>query len=62
MSRQWGGLRLCCHSADLDRMESWVMRFSKAKCGVLHLGRNNGTHLYRLEAALLDRSSAEGDV
>lgn len=38
------------------------MRFSKGKCGVLHLGRNNYMHQYWLEADLLERSSVEKDV
>ena len=51
---------------NLDRLEGWVgrilMRFNKSKCRVLHLGRNNHMHQYRLGDDLLERSSAEKDL
>ena len=37
---------------DLNRLESWacvnLMRINTAKCKVLHMGRKNPRHLYRL--------------
>jgi len=51
---------------DLDRLESWAQRnltkFNKGKCRVLHLGRNNTIHQYRLGADLLESSSVERDL
>ena len=37
------------------------MKFNKGQCSVLHLGRNNPMHQYRLGADLLESSSAERD-
>ena len=51
---------------DLDRLEIWtqgnLMKFNKSKCKVLHLGRNNPMHQYRLRADLLESGSVEKDL
>ena len=38
------------------------MSFNKSKCRVLHLGRNNCMHQYRIGGYQLERSSAEKDL
>ena len=51
---------------DFDRLKRWaqvnLMRFNMAKCKVLHLGRRNPRHLYRLEGAVLESCSAKKDL
>ena len=51
---------------NLDRLERWahanLMKFNKAKCKVLHLGRSNPKHRYRLGREWLESSLEKKDL
>ncbi|GAB0197122.1 mitochondrial enolase superfamily member 1 [Grus japonensis] len=51
---------------DLNRLERWArvnhMKFNKTKCKVLHVGRRNSKHDYRLGGEWIDSSPEEKDL
>ncbi|GAB0175845.1 mitochondrial enolase superfamily member 1 [Grus japonensis] len=48
---------------DLDRLERWAyLKFSKAKCKVLHMGQGNPKHSYRLGGEWIESSPEEKDM
>jgi len=51
---------------ELDRLEQWDcvnrIEFNKAKCKVLHVGRGNSKHKYRLGGERLENSPEEKDL
>lgn len=47
---------------DLDRFEGLNMKFTKAKCTVLHLGQSNPRYKYRLGQEWIETSPKEKDL
>ncbi|GAB0187048.1 cAMP-dependent protein kinase inhibitor alpha [Grus japonensis] len=51
---------------DLDRLERWArvncVKFNKAKCKVLHTGRRNPKHSYRLGEEWIESSPKQKDL
>jgi len=51
---------------DLERLEKWdhanTMKFNKARCKVLHMGRGHPKHKYRLNIKRIERSPEEKDL
>ena len=51
---------------DLDRLEHWAennrMKFNRDKCKVLHLGKRNQTHSYKMGHTWLSNTTSKEDL